>query len=232
MVFIEEGSFKMGCDRGDCEKDEKPVHPVVLKAFYIGKYEVTSAQWNACVKQKVCSARSYDNGLGNDKHPVTTISWKDAQQFIQWLRDITGKNYRLPTEVEWEYAARLQMETMYPWGKTIGNNYANCDGCGSKWDNKGTAPVGSFPAYQNIYDMYGNVWEWVEDCYHENYNNAPITSIAWATECYKDSNGKTSGVLRGGSWTSPPNKLRSTQRSFSPYDRQSRVYGFRVARSK
>ncbi len=232
MVQITGGSFKMGCNSKICEDDETPPHSVTIAPFYIGKYEVTFAQWDACVKAKGCFYQPDDNGWGRGKHPVINVSWYDTQEFIKWLRTMTGKDYRLPTEAEWEYATRIKTKTTYPWGNTIGDNHANCDGCGSSWDNKSTAPVGSFSAYYGLYDMQGNVWEWVQDCYHKNYDNALMNSAAWDTKCDKNSTGEISAVLRGGSWSSSPNTLRSTHRFFNHLDRRPSTYGFRIAKSK
>ena len=231
MVLIPKGVFIMGCDREDCDKDERPVHPVAIDSFYLGKYTITFEQWDACVKAKACPPKN-DNGWGRGQLPVININRYDTQKFIQWLNKTTKKNYRLPTEAEWEYAIRRNTKTVYPWGNTIDTNNANCDGCGSRWDNKRTAPVDSFSAYQGLYNMSGNVWEWVQDCYHQNYKGAPKNNVAWNTKCYKDKDqNKIFSVLRGGSWYSPPDKLRSTHRIFEHYERRRSVYGFRIARS-
>jgi formylglycine-generating enzyme required for sulfatase activity len=139
---------------------------------------------------------------------------------------MTGKVYRLLTEAEWEYAARAGKPTAYSWGDEIGKDNANCNGCGSEWDNRKTAPVGSFaPNAFGLYDMHGNVWEWVEDCYHDNYNGAPLDGTAWiAGDCkYR--------VVRGGSWMVPPQVLRTAnRRRYTPGDRDPDL-GFRVGRT-
>ena len=127
------------------------------------------------------------------------MSWDDAQAYVKWLSSITGKAYRLLSEAEYEYAARAGSETKYPWGDDIklnGKAMANCDGCGSQWDNKQTAPVGSFAANQfGLYDMVGNVWEWTEDCWNESYQGAPADGSAWTSgDCSRR-------VVRGGSWS-------------------------------
>ena len=109
---------------------------------------------------------------------MINVSWDDAQSYVAWLSRMTGKTYRLLSEAEYEYAARAGTQTVYPWGDDIGKNNANCDGCGSRWDGKQTAPVGSFAANAfGLYDMVGNVWEWAEDCYHDSYNGAPADGI-------------------------------------------------------
>ena len=130
---------------------------------------------------------------------MINVSWEDAQSYVTWLSRETGESYRLPSESEWEYAARAGTATKYSWGNEIGVNRANCDGCGSRWDNQRTAPVGSFaPNGFGLYDMHGNVWEWVEDCWNGSYAGAPSDGGAWRSgDCAKR-------VLRGGSWGGNP----------------------------
>jgi formylglycine-generating enzyme required for sulfatase activity len=139
---------------------------------------------------------------------------------------MTGQPYRLLTEAEWEYAARAGTTTAYYWGDDIGKNNASCIGCGSQWDNKQTAPVGSFAANQfGLYDMAGNVWQWVQDCYHGNYDGAPADGSAWISRDYSNR------VLRGGSWYGTPQGLRSAYRGWNSSDLRSRDIGFRVGRT-
>jgi formylglycine-generating enzyme required for sulfatase activity len=232
MVEITGGVFTMGCDKLICrENDEKPAHQVIISSFYIGKYEVTFAQWDACVKAKACSNKPDDNGWGRDTRPVININWNDTQEFIQWLNSVTGKKYRLPTEAEWEYVAHS--ETNYPWGDSVDVNRANCDGCGSQWDKQQrTAPVGSFPAYKKLYDIYGNISEWVQDCYHKTYDNAPKDGTAWIINCSKNSNNQIVGILRGGSWWDQPSIVSSTHRYLRVRARRPSMNGFRIAKSK
>jgi formylglycine-generating enzyme required for sulfatase activity len=142
---------------------------------------------------------------------------------------VTRQDYRLLTEAEWEYAARAGTSTAYPWGDQIqkdGKAMANCADCGSEWDVQ-TAPVGSFEANAfGLYDMHGNVWEWVEDCYHQNYDGAPADASAWTS---RDCNRR---IVRGGSWSSPPDNLRSASRSKpQPGGSRNNFIGFRIARS-
>lgn len=158
---------------------------------------------------------------------MINVSWDDAQKFVAWLSKKTGKTYRLLAEAEWEYAARAGSNTAYSWGNEIGNGLANCDGCGSQWDNKQTAPVGSFAANQfGLQDMHGNVWEWVQDCSFGNYEGAPTDGAA------RTSDDCARRVLRGGAWGSNPRNLRSADRFgySSPHIRSS-SFGFRVART-
>ena len=198
MVVIPAGRFRMGCVSGlDCRDREKPVHEVTIPhAFALSTHEVTFAQWDACVEGGGCGGhRPEDEGWGRGDLPVINVSWEDAQSYVTWLSRETGESYRLPSESEWEYAARAGTATKYSWGNEIGVNRANCDGCGSRWDNQRTAPVGSFaPNGFGLYDMHGNVWEWVEDCWNGSYAGAPSDGGAW------ESGNCAERVLRGGSW--------------------------------
>ncbi len=132
--------------------------------FAIGKFAVTFDEWDACVAGGGCGGyQPPDNSWGRGNRPVINVSWNDAQTYIQWLSHKTGKSYRLPSEEEWEIAARAGTTTEYYWGNDVGHNNANCDGCGSEWDNRKTAPVGSFkPNAFGLYDMMGNVWQWTD----------------------------------------------------------------------
>ena len=136
-----------------------------------------------------------DQGWGRGRRPVINVSWDEAKDYVEWLSSETGATYRLPSEAEWEYAARAGTANKYSWGNEIGANRANCqnDHCGDQW--KRTAPVGSFPPNGfGLYDMHGNVWEWVEDCWNGSYAGAPADGDAWRSgDCAKR-------VLRGGSW--------------------------------
>jgi formylglycine-generating enzyme required for sulfatase activity len=160
------------------------------------------------------------------------VNWRDAQDYVVWLNGMTGTNsYHLLSEAEWEYAARGVTSAQaphpdYPWGNEIGKGNANCDGCGSQWDNKQTAPVGSFKDNQfGLYDMAGNIWQWVEDCYQEHYDETPTDGSAWTT---RDCNER---VVRGGSWVDYPGGLRSASRyRGSTVDRDNNL-GFRVGRT-
>ena len=227
MVRIRAGSFLMGCQKGekDCKSNESPPHRVQVPAFELGKYEVTFAEWDACVADGGCTHKPDDKGWGRARRPVINVSWDDAQQYVAWLSRKTGEVWRLPTEAEWEYAARAGTETVFSWGDQVGKNRANCNGCGSQWDGKQTAPVGSFAANPwGLFDMHGNVWEWVQDCFAPyEAGKADVRAVT--------SGGCTYLVLRGGSWDLNPRFLRSTYRSsisplLTPY-----CYGFRLART-
>ena len=228
MVSIPAGTFRMGDMSGDGQSDEKPVHRVRVSAFNLGKYEVTFAQWDACVADGGCGGyRPEDYGSGRDNHPVINVSWDNVQTFIFWLNKKTGGNFRLPSEAEWEYAARAGSKTKYSWGNSIGSNRANCDGCGSRWDDDRTAPVGSFSANAwGLHDMHGNVWEWTEDCWNDSYAGAPSDGRAWELgNCGQR-------VVRGGSWDVEPGGLRSAFRGRAPRSGRSFSVGFRLAQDK
>jgi formylglycine-generating enzyme required for sulfatase activity len=145
---------------------------------------------------------------------------------VAWLSKITGRSYRLLTEAEWEYAARAGTVTAYFWGDEIGEGNANCDGCGSRWDNRETSPVGSFkPNAFGLYDMAGNVWQWVEDCYDDNYDGSPGDGSAWLSgDC-------SNHVIRGGSWNANPRNLRSASRTRNTTVGRGGDLGFRVGRT-
>ena len=229
MVVVPAGSFMMGSPAGELSRrdGEGPVHRVsISQPFAVGKHEVTFAEWDACVSAGGCGHRRDDFGWGRGTRPVINVSWTDAQSYVEWLSGETGARYRLLSESEWEYAARAGTTTRYWWGNEIGRNRANCDGCGSRWDFRETAPVGSFPSNGfGLHDMHGNVWEWVEDCWHDSYSGAPTDESAWTT-------GDCSGrIHRGGAWSSGPWRLRSAVRSGTSTFNQNDNLGFRVART-
>ncbi|MBS0298753.1 MAG: formylglycine-generating enzyme family protein [Proteobacteria bacterium] len=223
MVRIPSGKFMMGSKDG-----EQPMHEVTIAyAFEIGKYEVTFDEYDAFAKDAKRELPD-DRGWGRGKRPVINVSWNDAQAYVQWLSRQTGKKYRLPTEAEWEYATRSGSQTRYWWGDDIGQNNAVCSGCGSEWDGQQTAPVGSFKANMfGLYDTAGNVWEWTQDCWHDNYNNAPSDGSAWLE---KDGRNCSRRVARSGSWGNRPQNLRSANRDRNNIDVTNIYLGFRIAR--
>jgi formylglycine-generating enzyme required for sulfatase activity/uncharacterized caspase-like protein len=225
MVVVPAGEFFMGSNDGGA--NEKPVHKVTIaKAFAVGKFEVTFAEWDSCVAAGGCTRSPEDQGWGRGRRPVINVSWDDAtKEFLPWLSRTTGKTYRLLTEAEWEYAARSATGTAYSWGNDIGKTRANCSGCGSQWDAKQTAPVGSFQANAfGLHDMHGNVWEWVQDCY-TTYVGAAADGRAApdAASCLR--------VRRGGSWDSSPNDLHLSGRLRNGERSRFNNLGFRVART-
>jgi formylglycine-generating enzyme required for sulfatase activity len=226
MVVVPAGEFFMGWNEGGAS--EKPLHKVTIaKAFAVSKFEVTFAEWDACAAAGGCARSPADQGWGRASRPVINISWDDATgEYLPWLSRTTGKTYRLLTEAEWEYAARSSTRTIYAWGNDIGKNRANCSGCGSQWDNKQTAPVGSFqPNGFGLHDMHGNVWEWVQDCYTPNYVGAPSDGQAAPDKS------SCSRVRRGGSWDNRPNDLRLSGRLRNSAGSRFNNMGLRVARA-
>jgi formylglycine-generating enzyme required for sulfatase activity/class 3 adenylate cyclase len=230
MVVVPAGEFAMGSppDEEAGYDTERPQHTVVFaKAFAVSKYELTFDDWDACVTYGDCDPRLNDSGFGRGRRPVINVTWDDAQRYVAWLSRMTGKPYRLLSEAEWEYAARAGTQTAYSWGDEIGKNKANCRGCGSEWDNRQPAPVGSFaPNAFGLYDMHGNVWEWVEDCVHINYNGAPKDGSAWTVD--GDCTGR---MVRGGGWYNLPEKLRAAVRMGDPIGGPYDNLGFRLGRT-
>jgi formylglycine-generating enzyme required for sulfatase activity len=210
------------------KNNEGPQHPVTIpRAFAVSKFDVTFDDWDACVKVGGCPSYS-DSGMGRGRRPVIHVTWEDAHVYVDWLAAMTGQPYRLLSEAEWEYAARAGTTTAYFWGDDVGKNHADCIGCKSAWDGKGTSPVGTFPANAfGLFDMAGNVWEWVEDCYHADYSGeAPADGKPWTTG--GDCNGR---VARGGGWTSGVEYIRSAARLRITFDDRNGDVGFRVART-
>ena len=228
MIVIPAGDFMMGSPPGEKGRynNEGPQHPVTItRPFAVSRFDVTFAEWDACVSVGGCP-QGVDSGFGRGNRPVININWYDAQQYANWLSKMTGQTYRLLTEAEWEYAARARSTTAYFWGDEIGDGHANCDGCGSQWDNRKTSPVGSFnPNSFGLYDMAGNVSQWVQDCWHIDYNEAPNDGSAWTTgDC-------DNGVVRGGSWFKEPRNLRSADRFRNPRTLRNLDFGIRLGRT-
>ncbi len=232
MVVVPAGSFMMGSpshERGR-DEDEGPVHEVTMGApFAVGRYEVTFEEWDACARDRGCPRHkdiAKDRGWGRGRRPVIYMSWGDAKRYVRWLAEKTKKPYRLLSESEWEYAARAGTETAYSWGDAIGVNLANCEGCGSRWDDSKTAPVGSFGTNAwGLHDMHGNVREWTEDCWNGSYRGAPSDGSAWL------SGNCGVRVLRGGAWDLIPAVLRAADRDWDATGDRSLYVGFRVART-
>jgi formylglycine-generating enzyme required for sulfatase activity len=223
LVAVTPGNFMMGIDTDD--PSERPVHRVTISHGYaLSKYAVTVGQWNACVSAGGCPHLSNENNAAPNA-PVRDLSWDDAQQYVRWLTKISGKPYRLPTEAEWEYAARGGTATRYWWGNDMRKGTANCKDCGPPWRVDAPDDVGSFPANPyGLYDMAGGVWEWVSDCWHNSYKNAPNDGSTW------DEPNCETRVIRGGSWRDGSGYMLSATRF--KYDSSVRynANGFRVAR--
>ena len=227
MVVVPAGTFRMGDLSGGGDVDEAPVREVSIPhPFAIARYETTFAQWDACVAADACRQGVGDIGFGRGDRPVMLVTWEDAQAYAGWLSEMTGKQFRLPSEAEWEYSARAGSETRYPWGADVGRGNANCDGCGSRWDDESTAPAGSLPANAfGVHDMVGNVYEWVEDCGRYSYEGAPSDGSAIEPDA-----ACRQRMMRGGSWLSLPRASRPANRVRNPVGFSDINVGFRVAR--
>ena len=261
MVVIPAGSFEMGSPDSEKgrDKDEGPVHQVSIASFALSKTEITRGQFAAFVKKTryntgdkcwTLQEGKYDSRSGNwqnpgypqdDKHPVTCINWEDAKAYAEWMSKKTGKKYRLPSEAEWEYAARGHTRTTRYWGESAEEacGYANVADKTAQAQIKGTsawlvhncmdgfaytAPVGHFKANAfGLKDMLGNVWEWTEDSYHDNYKDAPTEGSAWQGDGVKR-------VLRGGSWNNEPQNVRAAIRNGNKSVQRFSIFGFRLAR--
>ena len=227
MVVIRPGKFDMGSDDG---LHVSPRHPVEVKGcFAVSKYELTYAQWKTCVEKGWCPPVSAQGG----DYPVGNISWDDAQQYVDWFSQMTGKEYRLLSEAEWEYAARAGTATPYYWGngEDIGAGNANCAQCGNSQDDTGPMPVGQFPPNQvGLYDTRGNVWEFTADPAHQTYLGAPRDGSVW-TDPDPDPVWRNWRIARGGGFSSNAKNLRASERLFvRPSDRIP-SFGVRVART-
>lgn len=228
MIVVPSGTFLMGSPESEPgrARNEGPRHRVTLsRPFALSIHPVTFDEWDACVAVGGCRAAP-DSGFGRGTRPVTNVTWDDAQAYVRWLSLMTGRDYRLPSEAEWEYAARAGTATAFWWGDELGTGNANCVVCGTPWDNRSTSPVGSFRANPfGLHDMTGNVWQWVEDCLHPSYEGAPADGSAWTSgDCSLRGD-------RGGSWISQVSNLRIAFRG--SYNAGSRNYslGIRVART-
>jgi len=223
FVVIPGGVFLMGSNAGF--EDEVPPHRVTISPFEISTHEITFNTWEVCVLAGGCLGMPDDRGWGKRNMPVINISYDEiSNQFLPWLNRVTASGYRLPSESEWEYAARAGNNTEYTWGNDIGVGLANCSQeCGDEF--RYSAPVGSFdPNDYGLYDMHGNVWEWVEDCASPNYKNTPIDGSAYMVErCQRH-------TTRGGSWGADASNARSAARSRMNGSEKFYSLGFRLAR--
>jgi formylglycine-generating enzyme required for sulfatase activity len=228
MVVIHAGKFRMGDIQGKHGKNEQPVHEVhIARRFAISKYEITFDEYDEFAK---ATGRKLpdDEGWGRGRQPVIHVSWNDAVAYAAWLSQQADTRYRLPTEAEWEYVARAGTETTYWWGNEVQQGLANCIGCGSRWDGKQAAPVGSFkPNPFGLYDTSGNVSEWVQDCRHDTYQGAPVDGLAW-----EEKDGGDCGVrgIRGGMWLRAHDYVRSSSRFWNRPTRSARALSFRLVR--
>ena len=241
MVSVPGGTFRMGEFIGEGGEHEQPVHSVTVPSFRMGKYEVTLAQWDVCVTDGGCGGYRPDNeGWGQEwdrgRRPVINASWDDIQEFINWLNNKTSGKFRLPTEAEWEYTARAGSSTKYHFGDDVSQlcqygNHADTN-TGYDWRNKTcsdgeperSSVVGRYqPNEYGLYDMHGNVWECVQDCWNNSYAGAPRDGRAWTSgDCDRR-------VVRGGSWYSTPWYLRSAYRYGRSRSYRASDLGFRLA---
>ncbi len=250
MVAIPGGRFTMGSpdDEEGRTSDEEPLHWVAIQPFEIGKYEVTFAQWDACVADGYCRRITYDAGWGDagwgrGNRPVINVSWNDItgetvseRGFLAWMNaKVDGAPYRLPSEAEWEYAARAGTTGAFSFEGPISTDRANYDGTytyggSAKGEyRRKTVEAGALPANPwGLHEVHGNVWEWVQDCWHGNYNGAPTDGSAWMAANGGDC---SRSVLRGGSWFNYPRDLRSALRLRNLRTYGSVNFGFRLART-
>ena len=235
MVQIPAGSFTMGSPADEPERlgSEGPQHDVTLQTFFIGRYPITQAQWRAVVALEQVE-QELDLNLSSfkgDSRPVEQVSWEDATEFCRRLSRHSGRDYRLPTEAEWEYACRAGTTTPFHFGEMITTDLANYNGDFAYADGpkgikrQATTDVGEFPANAwGVSDTHGNVWEWCQDHYHDSYKGAPEDGTAWVDEKPKEE----LRILRGGSWVFNPRDCRSARRNFFDPSYRFNSFGFRV----
>jgi formylglycine-generating enzyme required for sulfatase activity/class 3 adenylate cyclase len=217
MSMLRGGTFMMGSND---DFSEKPVHQVTVKPLAISRYPISVREWNQCAAANACTFAA----TGKDDAPVTNVSWTDAKQFVAWLADTTHKSYRLPSEAEWEYAARGGTQTRYWWGDEFRPGMVNCKNCTDAAAVEQPAKVGSSkPNPFGLYDMGGSVDQWVEDCWHKNYHGAPSDGSPWVE------NDCTSHVIRSGSWKNDQRYVRPANRDSYDTDVRYPTHGFRVA---
>lgn len=222
LVVIPPGRFEMGSN-GHGDEEKPPREVVIPRSFGVGVYEVTVSEWDACVQDGSCARGPAPETQG--RLPVPNLSWDDTQSYLKWLSSKTRQTYRLPSEAEWEYAARAGTTTRYWWGDETGVGRANCADCGSLWGGKAAAPVGSFdPNPFGLYDVHGNLWEWTQDCWNGSYQGAPGDGGPWLKgDC-------VSRVLRGGGWALNHDYMRLTRRNHYDWDVRYHLHGLRVVR--
>ncbi|MEO0948955.1 MAG: formylglycine-generating enzyme family protein [Cyanobacteria bacterium J06641_5] len=241
LISIPGGSFQMGAPKTETgSKDlERPQHPVEIQPFFLGRYPITQAQWQAVaqLKKVEIELEPAPSNFTGDQYPVEQVNWFEAKEFCARLSRLSDRDYRLPTDAEWEYACRAGTTTPFHFGETITTNLANYDGRetydrGPKGEyRRTTTPVDRFGIANpfGLSDMHGNVWEWCEDDWHETYDGAPKDGNAWIDNESDRSNIRK--VIRGGSWSNAPWYCRSAFRGRYNPDNRHFSLGFRVARS-
>jgi formylglycine-generating enzyme required for sulfatase activity len=224
MVKIPAGTYRVGSQPGD--RDAAPEElggtEQPIAAFEMSAYEVTAEQWQLCVNDGACPAPP-DSSRTTPTMPVTNVSWDAVQAYIAWLSKKTGTTYRLPGEAEWEYAARAGTTTLFPWGDRIGDQMAHCGQCGTLGEYPYAAPVGSFKPYGGLYDMVGNVYEWVDDCWTPSHAAQP----AGAAQLNKASCRK---VQKGGAFDSTGADVRPMARTSGDRTKGDPRVGFRLSK--
>lgn len=222
MAALPGGTFRMGSSKND--PSERPTRSVVVAPFLMAKTATTVRDWQHCVDAKACTVAP----KGKPDDPMTNVSWNDARQFAAWLSQATGQSYRLPTEAEWEYAARAGTETRYSWGNAVGSGRAGCKGCGEPVGSQAPSRADAYPPNPfGLYGMGGGVAEWVGDCWHATYQGAPHDgSTAWDAPSCRDR------VLRGGSWMDDADAIRVSSRESYEAAVRYPTHGFRLTRSK
>lgn len=235
MVLVPGGIFLMGSPEDELERsNDEALHEVNVPNFIMGRYPITQAQWRSVARLEPVEREleADPSNFEGDGRPVEQVSWEDATEFCQRLSNHTGRDYRLPSEAEWEYACRAGKSTPFYYGKTLTSKLANYH-CSNTYDNGPagepigeTSPVGQFPANAfGLSDMHGNVYEWCQDHYHGSYEDAPVDGNAWGDENPEEDQLR---ILRGGSWITSPYHCRSAFRNWcGPGDRLNSV-GFRV----
>ena len=226
MVLVASGQFRMGClANAGCRDNEVPARAVEFAApFALSKFEVTFNDYDRFTEATGRPRAKNPRGWQRGNWPVVNVSWQDAAAYAEWLSVETNRTYRLPSEAEWEYAARAGTSSAYSWGDAVGSAQANCNGCGSRWDNMSPAAVGSFDANRwGLHDMQGNVWEWVQDCQRSDYSGAPNNAAP-----YEEGDCKRR-VLRGGSYSNSPTLIRASIREWEDVSLRVIDVGFRVA---
>jgi formylglycine-generating enzyme required for sulfatase activity/serine/threonine protein phosphatase PrpC len=224
MVRIPQGTFAMGSPSVSVIAEERPEHLVKIDSFAMSQYEVSFAEYEQFARATRRKMPS-DLSLARENHPVVLVSWDDVHAYTQWLSRQTGARYRLPSEAEWEYAAAAGSDAPYWWGFDVGKNKAHCFGCETGLDPRKPTSVGRFePNAFGLYDMLGNVMEWVYDCYHANYLGAPDDGSVWEGG---DCNHR---VVRGGAYTSPPPSIRVMKRDKRVATERYDTVGIRLVR--
>ncbi len=248
MIIIPSGVFRMGDLHGTGQADEQPVRPVMMpRPFGMSRFEVTVREFTAFVEATgyktgdqcwTYEDRKFERRAGRNwrqagyplsaLYPVSCVSWQDAQAYVAWLSHVTEADYRLPSEAEWEYAARANGKASFSWGSGAPScSRAEVTGAANGYCTPvGPRQIGSFRANDfGLFDMHGNMWEWVQDCWNDSYDGAPVDGKAWTEgNCFVP-------VLRGGSWASSPGNLRSALRNRLRRDGRNNSVGFRVVRT-